>query len=198
MMSKDLSRYIEPVAFVTILVGYSYFIGWFYTQSYFLRLGIQYEFLDLSPTYYLIKAVLIEYIILVIIMIILLIYLTKISRYYNKLLNLKKDNFLVFSLIIILISFMFLNISMIFSGYVGEVHATRMIEGKNPYISINISWNENPMIEIDNKELILILHNEGNYYIVNKQYPAPEFPEIYVISDDQIKYAVIKMNQVSS
>ena len=72
-------------------------------------------------------------------------------------------------------------------------HAIHRIEGDSGNtFTINFSWKENPPTEIEGKELILIIHSEGKYYVVEKQKPAPEFPEVYIIPDEQVKFAVVK------
>jgi hypothetical protein len=56
---------------------------------------------------------------------------------------------------------------------------------------VKLTLKENILPEIDGKELILVLYHNGKYYIANKERPAPAFPKIYVVPDEQIKVAVL-------
>lgn len=78
------------------------------------------------------------------------------------------------------------------SAYSGMLQAINTIEGTSDHILINFSWKDNTPIELEGKELILITHHDGKYYVVIRQTPAPAICEAYVIQDDQIKYAVTK------
>lgn len=75
-------------------------------------------------------------------------------------------------------------------GYIGK----KAIEGKS-YGSLRIifTWRSEPPADLkDNKELILILHNNGNYYVVKKEDPAPGSPETYIIPDDLVSYVSLR------
>jgi len=90
-------------------------------------------------------------------------------------------------------SIIFLCISLALSSNLGVTHAIHLIEGDGDNtFSINFTWKENPSTEIEGKELILIIHSEGKYYVIEKQKPAPEFPEVYIIPDEQVEFAVVK------
>jgi hypothetical protein len=45
--------------------------------------------------------------------------------------------------------------------------------------------------EIDGKELSLIIYHNSKYFVVNSEYPAPEFPKVYVVPDEQVRVAII-------
>jgi hypothetical protein len=74
-------------------------------------------------------------------------------------------------------------------GYIGK----KAVEGKS-YGSLRIVfiWRDSPPPEVQDKELILIIHNGGKYYVVKKEDPASESPEVYIIPDDLVKYASLR------
>jgi hypothetical protein len=72
----------------------------------------------------------------------------------------------------------------------GEVHAKKKIEGTlNNVSTIVFTWKDAPPQELIDKQLVLIIHIDGNYYVTVREIPAPKFPKIYIIRDDEIKYA---------
>lgn len=77
--------------------------------------------------------------------------------------------------------------------YIGSYIGERAIEGES-YTSIMIvfTWKDTPPPEMQDKSLILILHNGGKYYVVEKQNPASKSPAVFIIPDDLVKYASIK------
>lgn len=80
----------------------------------------------------------------------------------------------------------------IIASYSGAISAINTIEGTTKVEIINFSWKDNPPEEFKNKELILVMHYEGNFYVIEKQKPAPDFPELFIIPDNKIKYVTIK------
>lgn len=82
----------------------------------------------------------------------------------------------------------------IFAAYFGIIMATNTVEGGSNNPIVNFSWKDKTPSELEGKELIFIIHSQGKYYVVNKQKPAPEYTQIYVINDDQIKFAVMEKN----
>lgn len=86
----------------------------------------------------------------------------------------------------------FLGIFIIFASYSGSTHAINTIEGTTTIEMVNFTWKDNPPDELKSKELILIMHYNGNFYVTEKQKPAPKYPEIFIIPDNQIKYTTIK------
>ena len=74
-------------------------------------------------------------------------------------------------------------------GYIGK----KAIEGKS-YGSLRIvfTWRDVPPPELQEKELLLIIHNSGKYYVVKKEDPAPGSPEAYIIPDDLVKYVSLR------
>jgi hypothetical protein len=74
-------------------------------------------------------------------------------------------------------------------GYIGK----KAIEGKS-YGSLRIifTWRSDPPADLKDKELILILHNNGNYYVVKKDDPAPRSPETYIIPDELVSYVLLR------
>jgi hypothetical protein len=187
-MSKESWKFLEPVSFITIMASISYVFGWLYTQEYFSRIGIQYESLNLSTSFFLSKAV---WPFIVMFFLFLVLYFIIIYKEID--LKENQNRYFSISTIMVLIIILFLLISSNMACYFGEQHGKRLVEGeKNDVFMINFSWKENPPKDIEGKELILIIHQDGKYYVVNKQKPAPEYPEVYIIPDDQIKFAIIK------
>jgi len=45
---------------------------------------------------------------------------------------------------------------------------------------------------LQEKDLLLILHNNGKYYVVKKEDPAPASPEAFIIADDLVKYVSLR------
>lgn len=188
-MSKELSKFLDPVAFITIIVSISYILGWTYTLSYFSRIGIQCESLNLPASFYLSKAFF-----AFVIMFVLIQLLDSIIYNNKKFKEFQNKHFQPFRTKVTII-ILFLLTSLIISSCLGEYHSKKLVEGENDNaFMINFSWKENPPKEIEGKELMLIIHQEGNYYVVNKQKPAPKYPEVYIIPDGQIKFAVSKKN----
>lgn len=191
-MSKELSKSIDPLAIITIIATFSYFIGWAYTWGYFARLGIQYQSLNLPASFYLSKA----FWCFLAISLIVIPLSYSIKKDFKEFQKRVQSTFTIF---MILFSFMilFLLISFCSSLFVGDYHAKSLVEGEiGDLYMINFSWKENPPKEIEGKELMLIIHQESKYYVVNRQKPAPEYPEVYIIPDDQIKFAVMKKKSI--
>ena len=78
------------------------------------------------------------------------------------------------------------------ASYFGQVHATKLIEGslRNSMI-ITLELKDGTIFQ-EGKQLILIMHNNGKYYVAERQTRAPKYPPVYVISDNQIAIATIK------
>jgi hypothetical protein len=77
------------------------------------------------------------------------------------------------------------------SSVMGQIHAEGRIEGRTTNtISIEVATDGPLATAIDGKTLILILHKNNTYYLVEKQNPAPRHPTIYVIPDDQVSFAI--------
>lgn len=88
--------------------------------------------------------------------------------------------------------FIFILILLIFTGtFKGKIDARNIVEDSNGRF-IDFDWKENTPEEINNKELVLITYQKGNYYVVNHQNPAPEFPKVFIIHDDNINFATIR------
>lgn len=92
----------------------------------------------------------------------------------------------------IICTLLFFMFFFIIASYSGSINAINTIEGTTTVEIVNFSWKDNPPEEFKNKELILVMHYKGNFYVIEKQKPAPDFPELFIIPDDKIKYATIK------
>lgn len=77
------------------------------------------------------------------------------------------------------------------ASFKGKIDARKTVEDANSRF-IDFEWNGISPVEIDGKELVLITYHEGNYYAVIHQNPAPEFPKVFIIPDDQINLAIIR------
>ncbi|MCJ7651579.1 MAG: hypothetical protein MUP85_23475 [Candidatus Lokiarchaeota archaeon] len=80
-------------------------------------------------------------------------------------------------------------INIIFSGVLGDLIAQNHIESNN---IITFDWKGDPPKELEGKDLVLIDIREGNYFVVERQKPANEQPEVYLIPKDQIEFAILK------
>jgi len=185
-MSKELSKFNNPITIIPIIVSFSYIIGWVYIQAYFSRLGILHESLNLPAIFYLSHAqwpLIRIYLVLLVIILFGICYAIKHPISHTSAHRCK----------LMLLPIIFLSMSLALSSFMGVTHAIHQIEGDGDNtFTINFSWNEHPPTEIEGKELILIIHSEGKYYVVAKQKPAPEFPEVYIIPDAQVEFAVMK------
>lgn len=81
----------------------------------------------------------------------------------------------------------------IFAGFLGDCMATEAVEGNfiDPVI-VEFFWNENSHPEFEGKEFIPIFYRNGNYYVVNKQNPAPKYIDVYIIPENKIEFAILK------
>lgn len=239
---SEISRYIEPATIVTLLACAVYFIGWFYLEGYFNRLGIHLDSLELPVMFYFRKAFLpvlaftglfywmalcvkkdIKTRLDAFLGNIPLFLLAFFSMYYSIIAyNLKNSElilltFLTFIIIFIesiiltwrkisishiflkkplnriIFYFLIILIASIGAGVLGDIHATKTIEGTlATSSSINFTWIGDLPAELEGKELVFILYYQEKYYVTVRQNPAPKYPNIYIIPDDQIALATIK------
>ena len=185
MMSKELSKFTEPTVILPLLIGIAYFLGWLYTLNYFRRFGIPLESLSISATYYLSNAIHIGfYIILGLCLILYWYYRSAQKENIAQYMHSSYRTMYIIVIILLIASS---------SGYIGSMHAKDLIEGdRGDAFFINFSWKDEPTKEIVDKELILIIYNDHKYYVVAKQKPAPNNPEIYIIPDDLIEFASMR------
>lgn len=128
-MPKELSKFIDPAVIITIIVSFSYFIGWTYSWGFFARLGIQYASLNLPASFYLGEAFWAFLAISTIVMSLLFI-IKDFKEFQNRYLP-------TFTLKILSIV-LFLLISFFSSTYLGEYHAKALVEGEiNDLFMIN-------------------------------------------------------------
>jgi hypothetical protein len=72
----------------------------------------------------------------------------------------------------------------------GDLRGKKAIEGNSSEVSgITFVWNNEIPADIEGKQLILILHHEDKYYVVERASPAPVHPRVYIVPDDIVKYA---------
>ncbi|MFA5156812.1 MAG: hypothetical protein WC532_05410 [Candidatus Omnitrophota bacterium] len=75
----------------------------------------------------------------------------------------------------------------------GEEHARRTISGALNNLSSISFVSDNPSItDLNKKELNLIFYHNSNYYLVEKEQPAPKFPKIFIVPDKNIEYVICK------
>jgi len=73
---------------------------------------------------------------------------------------------------------------------VGDLNGKLAVEGRSSEVSgITFVWKDTIAPDIEGKQLVLILHNEGKYYVVERATTAPAHPRVYVVPDDMVKYA---------
>jgi hypothetical protein len=107
---------------------------------------------------------------------------------YNKLrINIKSNPFIIIGICLICISLM-----SSFASFFGRNHARLTIEGRGVDITFIKIKTKTKLTDIDNNNnLILIMHNDKKYYLVNQENPAPLKPLIYIIHDDQVEFVVL-------
>lgn len=78
------------------------------------------------------------------------------------------------------------------SGLVGDFQAGKTVEGSlHNTIRIQLKTKQ-PISQLESaKTLILILHHDNNYYITKQESPAPKFPDVYIIPDDQVEFVTL-------
>jgi hypothetical protein len=82
------------------------------------------------------------------------------------------------------------SISTLVTKSAGE--AGSIVQVQQSQARIDLTWKENPPQEIQGKELLLITHQGGKYYVIVKEKTLPKNPTVFVIEDDQIRFAVMK------
>ena len=74
----------------------------------------------------------------------------------------------------------------------GDIHATKLIEGSlHNSMVISLEFKDGTNFQ-EGKQMIFIMHHNGKYYMVERQFKAPKHPSVYIISDDQIAIATVK------
>jgi hypothetical protein len=82
----------------------------------------------------------------------------------------------------------------ILSMYLGYSYGTNVIEG-DPHSATSIQlYLTKDIANISGNEMILIAHSDEKYYVINKEKPAPTYPKIFVISDSDVKLAILTTN----
>jgi hypothetical protein len=74
----------------------------------------------------------------------------------------------------------------------GEMFGQKTLEGSLYDTSvINFTWKDAPIADLEGKQLILLMYKDSKYYVAQKESPAPDFPRVYIVSEELIKYATI-------
>ncbi len=55
---------------------------------------------------------------------------------------------------------------------------------------VSFVWKDTSPTELEGKQLILIIHDQERYYVVERVDPAPDYPYVFIIPDDMLKYAI--------
>jgi hypothetical protein len=88
------------------------------------------------------------------------------------------------------IIFIFIILTMI-TPYFGIISAENLIRGNEGSLNIKLELkDENP--ELLNHTLILVIHSNDKYYLVEKNESVPRDVTLYIIPDDQIKMITVK------
>lgn len=83
-------------------------------------------------------------------------------------------------------------LAMLSAFIMGEVNATKLIEGNLHYATVVELFDESGQNFLGNDEYILVLMDSQSYYLVKKQSPAPKNPTILVVTRDEVKTAKIR------
>lgn len=77
----------------------------------------------------------------------------------------------------------------VFSSYFGQTHGGKTIDGTiSNTIVVNIQTKGSIEQATKDKTLFLVMHRNGNYYLVEKENPAPKHPKVYIIPDNQVEW----------
>ncbi len=55
-LNNSIDKYLQPALLIALITAFCYYIGYSYASAYFSRLGIQFDFIDLPTSYYIIKS----------------------------------------------------------------------------------------------------------------------------------------------
>ena len=86
---------------------------------------------------------------------------------------------------------------LMFADFNGNNDAENLIKGSGKdSLEIQLMLKDNNNIQFQNKTLILIMLQNNNYYIVEKNETAPKNPKLYIIPSDQVDMAILsKINK---
>lgn len=76
----------------------------------------------------------------------------------------------------------------------GQQAGKRIVEA-NRSTAITFVWKDTSPKELDGKQLILVIHNRDKYYVVERSDPAPDYPHVFIIPDEMVKYATTSESQ---
>ncbi|OPY55085.1 MAG: hypothetical protein A4E48_00155 [Methanosaeta sp. PtaU1.Bin060] len=76
-------------------------------------------------------------------------------------------------------------------SYLGTINADKLIGGDAGSLEVKLDL-DNKSPDLLNKTLILVVHSDGKYYLVEKNKSIPKEPNLYIIPDHQIKSIVVK------
>lgn len=77
----------------------------------------------------------------------------------------------------------------ILASFYGNIHATLLLGGfDGQEASLELNEKNNDM---QSKSLMLVLHYDRNYYLVEKNISLPKYPLMYIVPDDQVKIAKV-------
>lgn len=80
---------------------------------------------------------------------------------------------------------------LIFATFLGRLSAQKYTEGTHGnVITVHLHLKPSSPLKLPKEELLLILHANGSYYVIEKQVHLPEYPTVYVIPDSEVLGAV--------
>ena len=85
--------------------------------------------------------------------------------------------------------FFIILIIVLLGGNIAKLEAIQTIEGDKV---ITFNWNGDSPKEVAGKELVPIIHRNGNYYVAERQMASPKNPVVYIIPENKIGFVSIK------
>jgi hypothetical protein len=205
---------LVPVVIVVFTILYYIYIYNYYS-AFFARLSIPLVSLNLPFTFYLSAGIkLLPWIVatvLFIIAFIFILYLYIVIKFYKIMTNdpsnfgkflfeiapkIKTADFILSYIVapIFLFSLLF-SLLFIFPYYQGNWDARNLIDGESDNPKMVITLKDNG-INLTNNALILVLYNDKNYYLIEKNISAPLHPRPYIIPDSEIKMVTFSANAI--
>jgi hypothetical protein len=162
-------------------------------MSYFSRLSLPYNSLDLPLTYYIDKLVVIIPI-LIVINFLAYHFCRYLHNKCNCVKNIKKVKYIIEKVEVkyfLIILFLFIQMFLV-PHLFGEMIAQQFLKGNaSNSFQATLEFKNESYLNLSNKVFLLVIYNDNKYYVTEKDINASKCPILYIISSDEIKYANI-------
>lgn len=88
-----------------------------------------------------------------------------------------------------LIIFLIIMLVLLNGGFIAEIIAKNDVKGGE---LIQFSWKEKTPKNMEGKDLVPIIYQNGNYYVVERQKVNFTQPIVYIIPENEIEFAILK------